>query len=55
VTRRARPRHRRLLVPLRTPTERDTRDDRAIDRVRESVRDGKVISLDVFRKLLERL
>ncbi|HEX7700983.1 MAG TPA: hypothetical protein VF403_09685 [Kofleriaceae bacterium] len=46
--------HRRLLVPKRQPSELDTREGRAIDRVRASVCEGKVISMDVLRRLLKR-
>jgi hypothetical protein len=50
--------HRRLLVPKRAPSEPTpqaaTREGRAIDRVRASVCEGKVISMDVLRRLLKR-
>ena len=46
--------HRRLLVPKRAPSEPATREGRAIDRVRASVCEGKVISMDVLRRLLKR-
>jgi hypothetical protein len=46
--------HRRLLVPKREPSELDTREGRAIDRVRASVCEGKVISMDVLCRLIKR-
>jgi len=47
-------RHRRLLVPTREPRELDTREGRAIGRVRASVCEGKVISIDVLSRLIKR-
>ena len=46
--------HRRLLVPKREPSELGTREGRAIDRVRASVCEGKVISMDVLCRLIKR-
>jgi hypothetical protein len=47
-------RHRRLLVPKRDPSELGTREGRAIDRVRASVCEGKLISMDALSRLLKR-